>query len=102
MSTATPSTLCVGWDEHMLFAAPATVRCDLAMPFASFVADVLPTLYARHPDFKRIDWSKVQWFRGPALFTPRHDRSLADQGFEARSVLRFRTPGLEGLKGSCG
>jgi phenol hydroxylase P4 protein len=36
------------------------------------------------------------------LFTPRMQATLAEQGFGHKSVLRFRTPGLEGLRGSCG
>lgn len=94
--------LYIGWDEHMMFCAPLAVPLDLELPFGALVSEVLPTLYAEHPDFARIDWRRVQWFRGAVMFTPDPARALAQQGFRHKSVLRFRTPGLEGIRGSCG
>jgi phenol/toluene 2-monooxygenase (NADH) P4/A4 len=91
-----------GWDEHMMFCAPLAVPMDLSTRFDAVISGVLPQLYAEHPDFVRIDWQRVQWFRGATLFTPRLDATLAEQGFKHKSVLRFRTPGLEGIRGSCG
>jgi phenol hydroxylase P4 protein len=44
----------------------------------------------------------VQWFCGDKMFTPKPNKTLAEHGFTHKSVLRFRTPGLEGLRGSCG
>jgi phenol/toluene 2-monooxygenase (NADH) P4/A4 len=93
--------LYVGWDEHMMFCAPLAIPLP-DMRFDEFIARVLPRLYGQHPDFARIDWTRVQWFRSAALFTPELRATLAAQGFHHKSVLRFRTPGLEGLKGSCG
>ncbi len=93
--------LYVGWDEHMMFCAPLAI----AMPdmcFADVITRVLPRLYGEHPDFTHINWPSVQWFRSANLFTPRLRETLAAQGFHHKSVLRFRTPGLEGLRGSCG
>lgn len=91
-----------GWDEHMMFCAPLTVPMDLNTRFDAVISRVLPQLYGEHPDFQRIDWPRVQWFMGPRFFTPRLDATLAEQGFKHKSVLRFRTPGLEGIRGSCG
>jgi phenol/toluene 2-monooxygenase (NADH) P4/A4 len=93
--------LYVGWDEHLIFAAPVVIlRPDLR--FDEFVARVLPRLYGEHPDFARIVWPRVQWFRSAALFSPDWRATLAAQGFGHKAVLRFRTPGLEGLRGSGG
>lgn len=94
--------LYVGWDEHMMFCAPLAVPFDLDTRFADIATTLLPALYAEHPDFARIDWRTVQWFRGSTWFTPDPQRTLAEQGFHHKSVLRFRTPGLEGIRGSCG
>lgn len=94
--------LYVGWDEHMMFCAPLAVPFDLNTRFGTIATTLLPALYGEHPDFARIDWRKVQWFRGSTWFTPDPERSLAEQGFHHKSVLRFRTPGLEGIRGSCG
>jgi phenol/toluene 2-monooxygenase (NADH) P4/A4 len=41
-------------------------------------------------------------FRGDRLFTPDRRKTLAELGFKHKSLLRWRTPGLEGLHGSFG
>jgi phenol/toluene 2-monooxygenase (NADH) P4/A4 len=93
--------LYVGWDEHMMFAAPLAIPLP-DLRFSDFAQRVLARLYGEHPDFVRIDWPRVQWFRSAQMFTPVPNATLAAQGFRHKSVLRFRTPGLEGIKGSCG
>lgn len=94
--------LYIGWDQHMMFCAPFAVPVPPTMRFGDLVQGLLPKLFGEHPDFARINWARVQWFRSATLFTPSLDKTLAEQGFKHKSVLRFRTPGLEGLKGSCG
>jgi phenol hydroxylase P4 protein len=94
--------LYLGWDQHMMFCAPFAVPVPPTMLFKDVVGQLLPKLFGAHPDFGRIDWARVQWFRSSTLFTPAMDKSLAEQGFGHKSVLRFRTPGLEGLRGSFG
>ena len=94
--------LYVGWDEHMMFAAPLAVPLSMATSFNDVVHKLLPELYGQHPEFAQIVWSKVQWFRSADMFTPSMQGTLAENGFGHKSVLRFRTPGLEGLHGSCG
>lgn len=101
-SNAAQPVLYVAWDEHMMFCAPLAVTVDPGMHFARLVSDLLPTLYGEHPDFAHVDWPKVQWFRDSQLFTPQPSGTLADHGFAHQSVLRWRTPGLEGIRGSCG
>ncbi len=91
------------WDEHMLFSAP--LRTSVAVVDATFSdlrTTVLPKLYGSHPDFCRIDWRKVQWFCGDQMFSPRADLTLAQHAIPEGALLRFRTPGLEGVRGSCG
>lgn len=94
--------LYIGWDEHMIFAAPVSVPLSLSITFEALVQNILPALYGQHPEFGKINWNKVQWFRSADMFTPRLQATLAEQGFAHKSVLRFRTPGLEGIRGSCG
>jgi phenol/toluene 2-monooxygenase (NADH) P4/A4 len=94
--------LYVAWDLHMVFAAPLALLLAPQTLFGDLRALVLPRLYGAHPDFARIDWSGVQWFRDQALFTPDWRASIAAHGLAHKSVLRFRTPGLEGLRGSAG
>jgi phenol hydroxylase P4 protein len=92
--------LYVGWDDHLLFCAPVCLPLPGAMPFGALVKDVLPGVYGSHPDFARIDWDRVQWFESGRPFKPDFGKSLADNGVQHKSALRFRTPGLDGIKGS--
>lgn len=94
--------LYIAWDEHMIFSAPVCVPIALSTTFDDIVHKVLPGLYGQHPQFKSIDWSRVQWFRSKTMFTAHMKNTLADHSFAHKSVLRFRTPGLEGIRGSCG
>ena len=93
--------LYIGWDEHLLFCAPLCVPLPAAMPFGALVKDVLPGLYNSHPDFDKIDWSKGEWKDSGKAFEPDFDKSLADNGLVHKSAIRFRTPGLNGINGSC-
>lgn len=91
----------IGWDEHLMFTAPHTFPFPPEMPFGAIVSQVLPGVYGYHPDFARIDWSTVEWNKSGQPWTPDPAKSLADNGLRHKDVLRFRTPGLRGLQGSC-
>ena len=90
----------VGWDHHMMFCAPVAFPLPPDMPFKALIADVLPGAFGMHPEFGEIDWSAVQWHVNGEAFTPDVDASLADQGIGHKSIVRFATPGLNGIKGS--
>ncbi len=62
---------------------------------------MLPDLYGCHPDFARIDWSKVEWLKSGKPWRPKPDQTLAGNGLRHKDVLRLRTPGLTGIKGIC-
>lgn len=85
-----------------MFAAPAVLSLSPDTTFEQLQNKILPGLYGEHVDLARIDWAAVQWFRDGVMFTPKMSGGLAEHGFRHKSVLRFRTPGLEGLRGSCG
>jgi len=96
--------LYVGWDQHLLFCAPYCFPLPGSMPFGALVEQVLPPAYSYHPEFKQIDWSQVQWLRsnGTAAgepFTPDFTKSLAENGLGHKDAIRFRTPGLNGIRG---
>lgn len=93
--------LYIAWDDHKMFCAPFCAPMPATMKFADLVHGALPGMYSAHPDFAHIDWSQVQWFLGGQAFTPDMNKSLADNGIGHKSVLRFCTPGLKGLSGSC-
>ena len=89
--------LYIGWEDHLLFCSPVCLPLPAAMPFGALLSDVLP---GSHPDFEKIDWAATQWFDSGKPFTPDAAKSLADNGLVHKSAIRFRTPGLNGIKGS--
>lgn len=94
--------LFIGWEEHLLFCAPFALPFPPSMRFGDIVDNVLPGSFGYHPDFAKIDWAKVEWFKSGQPFSPDLNKSLADNGLKHKDVIRFRTPGLNGIKGSGG
>ncbi|KAI3601846.1 Phenol hydroxylase, P4 oxygenase component DmpO [Cupriavidus necator H850] len=92
--------LYIGWDGHLLFCAPHCLPFPPSMPLREVVDKVLPGVYGYHPDFARIDWGQVQWLRGGQPWQPDLHRSLEENGLGHKDVIRFRTPGLDGIGGS--
>ncbi|MEZ5628572.1 MAG: phenol hydroxylase subunit P4 [Rhodocyclaceae bacterium] len=93
--------LYVGWEDHLLFCAPFAFPFPPAMRFGDVVGQVLPAAFGYHPDFAKIDWAAAQWFKSGQPWTPDFNKSLADNGLGHKDVIRFRTPGLTGIKGAC-
>jgi len=91
----------IGWEDHLMFCSPMCIPVPASMPFGALVKEAMPSLFSSHPDWEKIDWDKVQWFRSGKPFAPALDKSLADNGLAHKSVIRFRTPGLTGIQGSC-
>jgi phenol hydroxylase P4 protein len=89
------------WDRHLMYATPLCVPLPPQMPFSALVEQVLPGLFGQHPDFAKVDWREARWQRDGQPFDPAMDRSLADNGIGHKAMLRFRTPGLDGLHGAC-
>lgn len=92
--------LYVGWDQHLMFCAPFAFPLPPDMPFRAVVEQVLPPAFGYHPDWAKIDWSTVTWLKSGKPFTPDWDKSLAENGIDHKTAIRFRTPGLNGIKGS--
>jgi phenol/toluene 2-monooxygenase (NADH) P4/A4 len=92
--------LYVGWEDHLMFCAPVCLPLASYMPFSALASSVLPTVYGDHPDFAKIDWAKVEWFKSGNLWRPDPAKSLRDNSLRHKDVIRFRTPGLAGIKGS--
>ena len=93
--------LFIGWEDHLLFAAPVALPLPSDTLFGALCTQVLPGTYGYHPDFSKIDWSQVQWFKSGQPFNPVASKTFADNGLGHKDVIRFRTPGLTGIKGSC-
>lgn len=88
------------WVDHLMFCAPIAFPLPPDMPFGAVIETLLPEYYGMHPDFAKIDWSKTAWELDRKPFTPDVGKSLKNNGVGHKSVLRFTTPGLTGIKGS--
>ena len=92
--------LYIGWEDHLMFCAPFAFPFPPAMRFGDIVSHVLPAAFGYHPDFAKIDWGCVEWFKSGQPWTPDPAKSLQDNGLGHKDVIRFRTPGLTGIGGS--
>lgn len=90
----------VGWDYHLMFCSPVAFATPPNTLFSTLQDEIIPGAFSLHPEFIEIDWEKVQWHLNGEAFTPQEDATLAEQGIDHKSILRFRTPGLDGIKGS--
>lgn len=92
--------LYIGWEDHLMFCAPLAFPFPPAMRFGDIVEKVLPGAYGYHPDWAKVDWSKAEWLKSGKPWKPDFEKSLASNGLGHKDVIRFRTPGLTGIKGS--
>lgn len=92
--------LYVCWEDHLMFPAPFCLPLPPDLPFGALARDVLPSVYGYHPDFAKIDWDRVEWFRSGEPWTPDTAKSLAGNGLGHKDLISFRTPGLDGLGGA--
>lgn len=93
--------LYIGWEDHLLYCAPLCIPVPPELPFGALTAEIIPGLYALHPDTAKIDWNRVEWFSSGVAFTPDPAKTLTENGLGHKAALRFRTPGLTGIDGSC-
>ncbi|MCI2810650.1 MULTISPECIES: phenol hydroxylase subunit P4 [Alcaligenaceae] len=93
--------LFLGWEDHLLFCSPVAMPMPSDMLFGDLVEKVLPGVYGMHPDFSKIDWDHVQWFKSGQQWMPDPAKSLEANGLGHKAVIRFRTSGLTGIGGSC-
>ncbi len=92
----------LSWENHLMYAAPFAVPLPANLPFGALVRDVLPLLYGEHPEFEAIDWHRTHWFNSSKRFIPDFGKSLEHHGLSHKSLIRFRTPSLEGARGRKG
>ena len=89
-----------GWDQHLMFYAPVTVPLPPTTTFNDIIGGVLPQLFSKHPEFADIDWDQAQWSRNGEAFSPDREGDLNANGIAHKTIVRFKTPGLNGLQGS--
>ena len=93
--------LYIGWEDHLLFCAPFAFPFPPTMRFGAIIDPVLAGAFGSHPEFARSDWTRAEWFKSGKPWSPDLSRSLAENGLKHKDVIRFRTPGLNGIAGSC-
>ena len=89
------------WVDHLMICTPVALPLGPAVPFGTIVSEVFPGVYGYHPDFAEIDWDIAEWTLDDKPFVPRLDKSLADNGLQHKSIVKFVTPGLRGISGTC-
>lgn len=87
----------IGWDKHFIFSSPVCYPLPPDMPFSALVEQILPAAYSQDPQFAEIDWDQVQWSVNQQACQPDMSASLEENGIGHKSVIRFTTPGLDGL-----
>ncbi len=91
----------IDWADHRGFGGcPDLFPLPPEMPFKAVISDVLPGVFAAHPDWKKIDWDAVEWTLDGSDLKPDLEASLKDNGVGHKSFLIFKTPGLEGFNGT--
>jgi phenol/toluene 2-monooxygenase (NADH) P4/A4 len=92
--------LYIGWEGHMMFCAPVCLPLPSYTSFSALTGAVLPNVYGAHPDFSKIDWAKAEWFKSGQPWVPDPAKTLFENGLRHKDVIRFSTPGLDGISGS--
>ncbi len=90
----------IGWDRHLMIDAPMAFPLPPDMPFGAFQNEVMPAAFGAHPDWPLIDWPGVEWQLDGEAFIPIMEASLKDNGIGHKSLIRFVTPGLNGIAGT--
>lgn len=93
--------LYIGWEDHLMYCAPRCIPVPATLPFGALTTEIIPSLHPAHPDTAKIDWTRVEWFSSGKPFKPDSSKSLSENGLGHKAALRFRTPGLTGIQGSC-
>jgi len=90
----------IGWDDHLSIGPANAFPFPPDMPFAAITGEVLPGVFGAHPDFEKVDWATATWILDGENFVPESGKSLIENGIGHKSLLRLKTPGLMGYKGS--
>jgi len=92
--------LYVNWEMHRMFSRPFVLALPPETPFSVIVDKYMTDCFSYHPDWAKIDWSTVEWRNGKTPFTPDLNQSLRENGIGHKDLIRFNTPGLNGIAGT--
>lgn len=93
--------LYIGWDDHLMFCAPFAYCLLPDMRFGEICEKLLPHSFGYHPDWQKVDLTKAVWLKSGKPWQPDMNKTLAELGLRHKDALRFQTPGLKGIAGSC-
>ncbi|MBS1188322.1 MAG: phenol hydrolase gamma subunit [Rhodocyclaceae bacterium] len=91
--------LYVAWNRHLMFTNPFAYLVQPDMKFGDFVKTVMAPSFETHPDWAKIDWTKVTWHRKGESFAPDCSKTLKENGLAHKAAIQFSTPGLDGIGG---
>lgn len=92
--------LYINWERHRMFSRPFVLALPPETPFGEIIDTHMTDCFSYHPDWVKIDWSAVQWLNGSRPVVLDRNKSLADNGIGHKDLIRFITPGLDGIAGS--
>ncbi|MEH6638133.1 MAG: phenol hydroxylase subunit P4 [Porticoccaceae bacterium] len=87
----------MGWDHHLLFAAPLALLLSPDMLFSELLEKVIPDSFGAHPELETIDWEGVEWHLDGKRFEPDTSKTLQQLGVGHKSSIRFNPPGSLGI-----
>ena len=95
----------IGWDEHTLFCSAKAFTISPDATFQQLLDQLMPAGFSQHPDFQHIDWTQVIFNLDGQKLPAYSEQALCAQsltalGFGHKSLLRFKTPGLNGYLGT--
>lgn len=90
----------INWELHRMFSRPFVVALSPDTLFSEIVDKYITECFSYHPDFAKIDWSQVVWQNSNTAFTPDRNKSLKENGIGHKDLIRFTTPGLNGIAGT--
>ncbi len=93
--------LYIGWDKHLMFCAPFAYCLPPDTKFADICTKMMAHSFGYHPDWAKVDFAKVTWLKSGQPWQPDMNKTLAELGLKHKDALRFQTPGLNGIGGTC-
>lgn len=92
--------LYVNWEKHRMFSRPFVLALTPGTLFGEIIDRYMTDCFSYHPDWQQIDWSKVEWLNGKTPVQLDRNKTLAENGIGHKDLIRFITPGLEGIAGT--
>ncbi len=90
----------VGWDHHTLYCSAHAMLVSPQQTFQEFFDQQMQAVSINILTLKTLNGMKCNLLLNKQVIQPRPEQTLAEIGFDQKSLLRFVTPGLNGYKGA--